>query len=298
MNVDLELYRIFYTVAKYKNISKATKELYISQPAITQRINNLEGQLNVRLFNRSTAGMELTDAGKKLYGYVKDSIETMNEVENKFQNYLQESKNKNIKIKSTNLADNQLVGDAIVKFSEKYPTIGIDIGTETQENAIKQLLNGQVDMITINDSKRIKSNQLETIAIKTLSLCLYTSQVYLDKNNGKIDINKNAEKYNFILPKKDSIEHTEFDKFCKKHNLNIQSKYETESINIRNYFAMHGLGIAVGFKEYIEAELKNKLLIEIQLKEKLPQCNIRWVTLKKKEERKEIEEFIKIVKAI
>ena len=88
MNIDLELYRIFYTVAKYENISKATEELYISQPAITQRINNLEKQLNIQLFYRKPSGMKLTKEGKQLFSYVKDSIETMNNVENKFDNYL------------------------------------------------------------------------------------------------------------------------------------------------------------------------------------------------------------------
>lgn len=102
MNIDLELYRIFYTVAKYKNISKATEELFISQPAITQRINNLEKQLNIKLFYRRPDGMQLTMEGKELYNYVKDSIETMNNVENKFNGYLQKNRNNNIKIKTTN----------------------------------------------------------------------------------------------------------------------------------------------------------------------------------------------------
>lgn len=153
MNIDLELYRIFYTVAKYKNISKATEELYISQPAITQRINNLEKQLNIKLFYRRPDGMQLTLEGKELYNYIKDSIEIMNNVENKFNRYLQKNRNNNIKIKTTNQIDNLILCNTIVEFSKKYPKIGIDLDIGTEKEAVNEILNGQVDIITI---KKIK----------------------------------------------------------------------------------------------------------------------------------------------
>lgn len=54
---------------------------------------------------------------------------------------------------------------------------------------------------------------------------------------------------------------------------------ETQSINIRKYFVLNGLGIAVGFKEYIQEELKKNIFIEIPLEDSLPECNINWVTL-------------------
>lgn len=298
MNVDLELYRIFYTVAKYENISKATQELYISQPAITQRINNLEKQLNIKLFYRNPTGMKLTNEGKQLFNYVKDSIETMNNVENKLDDYLQKNKNNKIKIKSTNLADNLLLCNTIIIFSKKYPKIGVNLDIGTEEEAIKEILEGQVDMITIKDKYKIRNKELEIIATKELTPCLYTSKMYLEKQKEPIDIYKNSKEYNFILPKKDSLERIEFNKLCKKKNLNIQSKYETDSINIRNYFVLNGLGIAVGFKEYIEEELKKNIFIEIPLKESLPECNINWVMMKDKEKQEEIAKFIEIVKAV
>ena len=296
MNIDLELYRIFYTVAKYKNISKATQELYISQPAITQRINNLEKQLNIKLFYRKPDGMKLTKEGKELYKYVKDSIETMNNVENKFNIYLQKNKTNNIKIKTTNQIDNIFLGDTIVKFSKKYPEIGIVLHIETEKEAIEELLNEQVDIITIKDIKQIRNKNFKIIATKNLTPCIYTSKNYLEKQNGKIDIYNKAEQYNFILPKKGSIERSEFDKFCQKHHLDIKLKYETQSINIRKYFVFNGLGIAVGFKEYIYEELKRNIFIEIPLEEGLSECNINWVTLNNERKNEEVLKLIKIVK--
>lgn len=298
MNIDLELYRIFYTVAKYKNISKATEELFISQPAITQRINNLEKQLNIKLFYRRPDGMQLTMEGKELYNYVKDSIETMNNVENKFNGYLQKNRNNNIKIKTTNQIDNLILCNTIVEFSKKYPKIGIELDIGTEKDAINEILNGQVDIITIRDIKKIKNKNLQIIATKNLTPCVYTSKKYIKKHNGKIDLFNKSEQYNFILPKQDTLERKEFDKLCRKHHLNIQYKYETQSINIRKYFVLNGLGIAVGFKEYIQEELKKEIFVEIPLEETLSQCSINWVILNNERKKNEILKLMEIVKVI
>ena len=66
MNISLELYKVFYTVAKHKNITKASKELLISQPAISKSIKNLEQQLGGNLFVRTKRGVKLTEEGQKL----------------------------------------------------------------------------------------------------------------------------------------------------------------------------------------------------------------------------------------
>ena len=63
--VNLELYRVFYTVAKCGSLTRAADELFISQPAVSQAIKQLEGQLGTPLFNRTHRGMELSEQGGK-----------------------------------------------------------------------------------------------------------------------------------------------------------------------------------------------------------------------------------------
>lgn len=70
MAVKLELYRVFQEVARMGNISAAAQNLYISQSAVSQSIKQLEEQLQVRLFSRSTRGVVLTSEGKMLLDYV------------------------------------------------------------------------------------------------------------------------------------------------------------------------------------------------------------------------------------
>ena len=80
MNIDFELYRIFYTVANNGNITKASEELNISQPAISKSIKNLEEQLGGKLFVRTKRGVNLTEEGKEFYKYIKQAIEYINNI--------------------------------------------------------------------------------------------------------------------------------------------------------------------------------------------------------------------------
>ena len=77
MNQNLSSLSDFYTVANTGNISKAAKELYISQPAISKSIQKLEESVGCRLFSRSSRGVVLTDEGQLLYEHVKTAFETL-----------------------------------------------------------------------------------------------------------------------------------------------------------------------------------------------------------------------------
>ena len=74
IKIDLELLKIFNEVAKQNSITKASENLFISQPAVSQSIKKLEEQLGGTLFARSNKGIELTDEGKCFYAYVKSAL--------------------------------------------------------------------------------------------------------------------------------------------------------------------------------------------------------------------------------
>ena len=85
MEQNLSSYRIFYAVANTGNISKAAKELYISQPAISKSIQKLEENIGVKLFERSSRGVTLTTEGELLYTHVKSAFETLTLGEDKLR---------------------------------------------------------------------------------------------------------------------------------------------------------------------------------------------------------------------
>ena len=78
MEQNLSHYKIFYEVAKAGNISKAAKELFISQPAISKSISKLEDGLGVTLFVRSSRGVQLTEEGRLLFHYAESAFNSLN----------------------------------------------------------------------------------------------------------------------------------------------------------------------------------------------------------------------------
>ena len=74
MNINFELYKIFCVVATNKSITKGAEVLMITQPAVTQAIQNLESTLNTTLFIRTKKGVILTNEGEELYKYIKEGI--------------------------------------------------------------------------------------------------------------------------------------------------------------------------------------------------------------------------------
>ena len=64
MGADLELYRIFHTVACYENISEAADASFISQPAVSKSIKKLENNIGITLFSRNSRGVKLTNEGR------------------------------------------------------------------------------------------------------------------------------------------------------------------------------------------------------------------------------------------
>lgn len=77
MEQNLSQYKIFYEVAKASNISRAAKELYISQLTISKAIGKLEDSLGLSLFTRSSRGVQLTAEGEILYQHTRDAFEAL-----------------------------------------------------------------------------------------------------------------------------------------------------------------------------------------------------------------------------
>ena len=148
MEISLDLYKLFYTVAKEGSISSAAKILYISQPAVTLQIKKLESQLGISLFTRSKHGVILTDEGKVLFEYVKNAIDCFNNGENALSN-LKNLDSGTIRIGVSTTICRYILMPYLEKFHATYPKIDIQINNNVSTNIIKELRNGNLDMVIL-----------------------------------------------------------------------------------------------------------------------------------------------------
>ena len=273
MNVDLELYRIFYTVAKYKHMTRASLELHISQPAISQSIKKLEQQLGGTLFLRSNKGMELTSEGKLFYEYVKGALELINNAENEFTSFKDLSKGE-IKIGCSTTLTKLVLMDALKKFHLDYPNINISIINDLTCNLINDLKIGKLDFVIFNESN-IKETNLNLEKIKELKQgFIYNPEFYDDNVYTFEDLNSIP----LILQKEESNSRKLLDYIALQNNVKLVPKMEVVSQELITEFTNIGLGI--GFTIIDLAKINFKKLRELNINNKIPNINIYLATNK------------------
>ena len=273
MNINLELYRIFYVVAKHKHMTKASEELHISQPAISQAIKKLEDQLDGTLFLRSNKGMELTEEGKMFFDYVKGALELINNAENEFTSFKDLSKGE-IKIGCSTTLTKLVLLDALKKFHTDYPNINVDITNDLTGNLINDLKLGKLDFVIFNESN-IKETNLDLKKIKELKQgFIYNQLFYKDQINNFEDLNN----YPLILQKEESNSRKFLDYIALQNNVKLIPKMEVVSQELITEFANIGLGI--GFVIIDLAKRNFKDLDELKINKKIPNINVYLATNK------------------
>ena len=273
MNVDLELYRVFYTVAKHKHMTKASEELHISQPAISQSIKKLEDQLGGTLFLRSNKGMELTEEGKMFYDYVKGALELINNAEHEFTSFKDLDKGE-IKIGASTTLTKLVLMDVLKGFHKDYPNININITNDLTSNLINDLKLGKLDFVIFNESN-VKETNLNLEKIKELKQgFIYNSDFFNDNVKTFDDLNKLP----LILQKEESNSRKLLDHIALLNNVKLIPKLEVVSQELITEFTNIGLGVGFSIIDLAKRNFSN--LKELDINKKIPNINIYLATNK------------------
>ena len=273
MNVDLELYRVFYMVAKNKHMTKASEELHISQPAISQSIKKLEEQLGGTLFLRSNKGMELTKEGEMFYEYVKGALELIHNAENEFTSFKDLSKGE-IKIGCSTTLTKLILMDTLKEFHKDYPNININITNDLTNNLINDLKVGKLDFVIFNEST-IKETNLNIEKIKELKQgFIYNPDYYTDNIKNFDELNNIP----LILQKEESNSRKLLDYIALKNNVRLLPKMEVVSQELVTEFTNIGLGVGFSIIDLAKRNFNN--LKELNINKMIPKINISLATNK------------------
>ena len=163
MDINYELYKVFYHVAKTLSFSEASKELYISQSAVSQSIKTLEKRLNQVLFIRSTKKVQLTKEGLLLFKHIEPAVNLITKGENQIaeSNSL---KGGQLRIGATDTICRYYLVPYLNQFHQKYPNIHIKVMNQTSMGCVDLLENNQVDLI-ITNSPNTRLNTVGNVKI-------------------------------------------------------------------------------------------------------------------------------------
>ena len=257
MEMDIELYKTFYFVAKYKSITKAAEMLYISQPAVTMSIKKLEEQLEMTLFTRTKRGVILTNEGKVLYEYVKQAMESLKIGENRINN-LKKLDTGNIRIGIGTTLTKYFLMKYLDKFHKLYPKININIDTSMTVDILKKLENGLV---------------------RNIQDIFVASKEYYDVIGKKTSLD-NLNNYPLLLQSPNTSTRNFLDNFSLKHGIRLNSSMELASFSLVLEFSKIGMGIGFISKDFVENEINKKELFEIKTVPEIPKRKILVLTKK------------------
>ncbi len=292
-NINFELYKVFYHVAKTKNITKASEILLISQPAITQTIKKLENELNVTLFYRTSRGMELTSFGEELFQNIKNSVECLDNCKRLLDEFgSKEIKTIRIGGGTTLLKHNALEGFKV--FKEKHPNIKIEIVRGITSELLKKLHDNILDLVLFNMPVQMDEN-LDYKAIETTEdIFVANSNFYSNLKGKRINL-KELTNLPLVLQSDMSSSRKFLNSICKKNKIILNNIYELESYDLVLAFVKAGLGIGFINKNHILKEIKNEELFELNLDYQIPTRQVGIAFNKKNANNRYIIEFIKAI---
>jgi DNA-binding transcriptional LysR family regulator len=147
---------VFHAVARHLNFSRAAEELYISQPAVSKHIKDLEKELGVDLFRRDGRRVELTDAGRLVYDYAAHALvlteglrRALAELHGPGRGYL--------RLAATYALATYVVPRVLAAFQDRYPDVQLSLQVSNKVTAIRQVLQHQADLGVV-DSQGIPSD--------------------------------------------------------------------------------------------------------------------------------------------
>lgn len=278
MNINYELYKVFYEVVINGSISKASESMYISQPAVTQSIKNLEEKLGGKLLIRTKKGIVLTEEGKVLFDYIKKGVENFKNGENAFLNYLNLDSG-SIRIGASTTITRNIVMPYLEKFHIKYPKVDIKITNDLTSNLVTALRNGDLGLLVVNLPME-ENKDLKVIPICEVQDIFVGNLDYYNKTKGQLKI-EDLFNYPLITQKEPSNTRKFLNKYLKSNSISTNIPNEIVSYSLIMDFVKAGFGIGYATKEFIEEDLKEKKLYEIKVTPKVPKREVGIVTLSK-----------------
>lgn len=294
MNQNLSSYRIFYTVAKTGNISKAAKELYISQPAISKSIQKLEESVNCKLFARSSRGVVLTEEGQLLFDHVSEAFETLTIGEEKLKRSIELGVG-HLKIGVSNTLCKYLLLPYLKEFIRQKPHITISISCQSTNETLKLLEDNKIDIGLIGRPENLKNIHFDFLA--EIEDTFVATKDYirnlLARGVAKDHLLQNAT---LMLLDKNNMTRQYIDDYFLEHEIHIKDSIDISDLDLLIEFSKIGVGIGCVIKNFVKKDLEEGTLVEIPLKETINKREVGFAYKTNTRASKSLAEFINFYK--
>ncbi len=272
MNQNLNYYKAFYMVAKYKNISKAADALFISQPAISKSLSRLEENLGCTLFSRTSRGVSLTADGEILYERIREAFTAIEAGEEELRHRTELGIGQ-LRIGVSTTLCKYILLPYLQNFIQQHPHIRITIECQSTLHTVELLESGQIDIGLIGAPKH--HGTLTFLPLKKIQDTFVATQSYLDN----LSIREHTDSDLFLsatlmLLDEENITRQYINDYFYRNQIKTNQILEVSSMDLLIEFAKIGIGAACVIREFVEQELADGTLIELPMTEPIESRSI------------------------
>ena len=271
--VNLELYRVFYTVAKCGSLTKAAQELYISQPAVSQAIRQLENQHGTTLFNRVHKGMELTKQGGELvFEDVSRALQLLDGVESRLSE-LKKSAKGTLRIGASETIFQYILADKLVKYHALYPDVKFELLSDVSPITIEQLKTDRCDVGFLN----FPIPEDEGIVVRqtiTLLNDVFIGGKGFERFRGRQVPLWELQIEPLLLMEPHTVARSAVDHFCTSLGIRFRPAIEVDSWGFMKKLVAEGMGIGCIPREYMQPEAGDGSIFEIEVSPTMPSRSV------------------------
>lgn len=241
MDINYELYKVFYYVATTLSFSEASKQLFISQSAVSQSIKTLEKKLDQPLFIRSTKKVRLTPEGEILLRHIEPAMNLIRRGEAQLTDTA--FTGGQIRIGASDTICRYFLVPYLKQFHKEFPNAHIKVTNQTSIRCVELLETGQADFIVTNYPNTALTNLYSIKKIKRFQDVFIASHAFLELKNRRVSF---AEllKYPLLMLDKQSTTSEFLHNLFQQRQLDLVPEAELSSNDLLIDLARIGLGIA------------------------------------------------------
>lgn len=241
MDINLELYKVFYYVATTLSFSEASRQLFISQSAVSQSVKTLEKKLGHTLFIRSTKKVLLTPEGELLLQHVKPALQMLDEGESLLSG---DSMLKGqLRIGASDTICRYFLIEYFRRFHQTYPDVRIKVTNSTSIGCVELLEKGQVDLIVCNSPNSRLGSHMKIKVLKEFQDVFVADPNYFSFEHLPCSLKSLLEYPILMLSSKSTTSEYLYHTFA-VHDLKLLPEVELNSNDLLMDLARIGLGIA------------------------------------------------------
>ena len=260
MHLTLRQLKVFESVARHLNYTRAAEALFLTQPAVSMQVKQLEQQLGVALFEQLGKRIHLTEAGREVLGYARTVTQQLDELEGVL-NHIKGLSGGKLRISVATTA-NYFIPTLLGTFSRRYPEVTISLDVTNRETLLQQLMENSVDLVIMGQPPA--ELDAEADAFMENPLVIVAPPGHPLAREKKIPLTRLQEEI-FLVREPGSGTRIAMERFFAEREMHLKTGMEVGSNEAIKQSVQAGLGLGLLSRATIEQELTLKRLVVLDV---------------------------------